>query len=54
MPGGGVVASGTSDVNRIEAPVTVKAYLTCVFAAFGGILYVICDTLFLLPLTLFP
>ncbi|KAH8826028.1 MSTA protein [Flagelloscypha sp. PMI_526] len=39
MPGGGVVASGTSDVNRIEAPVTVKAYLTCVFAAFGGILF---------------
>jgi sugar porter (SP) family MFS transporter len=39
MPGGGVVASGTTDFNRIEAPVTVKAYLTCVFAAFGGILF---------------
>jgi sugar porter (SP) family MFS transporter len=39
MPGGGVVPTGTADVNRIEAPVTAKAYLTCVFAAFGGILF---------------
>lgn len=28
---------GTTDVNRVEAPVTVKAYLVCAFAAFGGI-----------------
>lgn len=38
MPAG-VVSSGTHDVNRIEAPITFKAYMTCVFAAFGGILY---------------
>lgn len=30
MPGG-VVLSATSDVNHIEAPVTVKAYLMCMF-----------------------
>jgi len=30
---------GTSDVNAIEAPVTVKAYLMCVFASFGGIFF---------------
>jgi sugar porter (SP) family MFS transporter len=29
----------TSDVNRIEAPVTVKAYLMCAFASFGGIFF---------------
>ncbi|KAE9394724.1 MFS transporter [Gymnopus androsaceus JB14] len=29
----------TSDVNRIEAPVTVRAYLMCAFAAFGGIFF---------------
>jgi hypothetical protein len=28
---------GPVDVNNIEAPVTVKAYLLCAFAAFGGI-----------------
>ncbi|OCL03327.1 high affinity glucose transporter RGT2 [Glonium stellatum] len=40
MPGGGVVAvHGTTDVNRIEAPVTVKAYLIVAFAAFGGIFF---------------
>ncbi|KAK0611736.1 general substrate transporter [Immersiella caudata] len=27
------------DVSRVEAPVTVKAYLMCVFAAFGGIFF---------------
>jgi hypothetical protein len=27
----------TDDVNRIEAPVTWKAYLMCAFASFGGI-----------------
>ncbi|KAI5199389.1 monosaccharide transporter [Aureobasidium subglaciale] len=30
---------GTSDVDRIEAPVTVKAYLMCAFASFGGIYF---------------
>lgn len=42
MPGGGVTAfeiTGTTDINRIEAPVTVKAYLMCAFAAFGGIFF---------------
>lgn len=40
MPGGGVVTlTGTSDVGRVEAPVTVKAYLMCAFAAFGGIFF---------------
>ena len=29
----------TSDVSRVEAPVTVKAYLMCAFAAFGGIFF---------------
>ena len=29
----------TDDVNRIEAPVTWKAYLMCAFAAFGGIFF---------------
>lgn len=29
----------THDVNRIEAPVTWKAYLICAFASFGGILF---------------
>lgn len=39
MPGGAVVVHGTADVNRIEAPVTFKAYLICAFAAFGGIFF---------------
>jgi len=30
---------GTSDVNRVEAPVTVRAYLIVAFAAFGGIFF---------------
>lgn len=37
MAGHDLVA--TSDVNRIEAPVTVKAYLMCAFASFGGIFF---------------
>jgi hypothetical protein len=37
MAGGGLV--GTADVSRIEAPVTMKAYLMCAFAAFGGIFF---------------
>ena len=42
MPGGGVGAfeiQGTTDVNRIEAPITIRAYLMCAFAAFGGIFF---------------
>ncbi|MCJ1395137.1 hypothetical protein MMC18_008018 [Xylographa bjoerkii] len=38
MPGG-VVITGTADTGRIEAPVTMKAYLMCAFAAFGGIFF---------------
>ncbi|KAJ7624698.1 general substrate transporter [Roridomyces roridus] len=38
MPGGAVVL-GTADTGRIEAPVTMKAYFLCVFAAFGGIFF---------------
>lgn len=37
MPGGAIIA--TADTERIEAPVTVKAYLMCVFAAFGGFFF---------------
>jgi hypothetical protein len=37
MAGGTLLA--TSDVSRIEAPVTVKAYLMCAFASFGGIFF---------------
>ncbi|KAH8681213.1 general substrate transporter [Xylariales sp. PMI_506] len=36
---GGVVLGGTTDVNRVEAPVTFKAYMICAFAAFGGIFF---------------
>lgn len=38
MPGGAALAA-TTDVNRIEAPVTWKAYLICAFASFGGIFF---------------
>jgi hypothetical protein len=38
MPGGAVLAA-TDDVNRIEAPVTWKAYMMCAFASFGGIFF---------------
>lgn len=31
--------TGAIDVDRIEAPVTKKAYIICAFAAFGGILF---------------
>lgn len=37
MPGGVLMA--TADTNRIEAPVTAKAYFMCAFAAFGGIFF---------------
>jgi SP family sugar:H+ symporter-like MFS transporter len=39
MPAGGITLHATTDVNRVEAPVTWKAYLMCVFASFGGILF---------------
>lgn len=39
MPGGAVGLAATADVNRVEAPVTVKAYLMCAFASFGGIFF---------------
>jgi hypothetical protein len=41
MAGGDGVRSlsTTNDVNRIEAPVTWKAYLICAFASFGGIFF---------------
>lgn len=31
--------AATTDIERIEAPVTWKAYLMCAFAALGGIFY---------------
>lgn len=31
--------AATADAARVEAPVTVKAYLMCAFAAFGGIFF---------------
>ncbi|KAK3897597.1 hypothetical protein C8A05DRAFT_47854 [Staphylotrichum tortipilum] len=31
--------AGTADLSRVEAPVTVRAYLLCAFAAFGGIFF---------------
>lgn len=31
--------AATADVSRIEAPVTLKAYLMCAFASFGGIFF---------------
>lgn len=39
MPGGIRALSTTDDVNRIEAPVNLKAYLICAFASFGGIFF---------------
>ncbi|TVY18366.1 putative glucose transporter rco-3 [Lachnellula arida] len=39
MAGGAIPVHGTTDFNRIEAPITVKAYLICAFAAFGGIFF---------------
>lgn len=38
MAGDGVIR-GTTEIERIEAPVTLKAYLMCAFAAFGGIFF---------------
>jgi hypothetical protein len=34
---GGLAPAG--DLSRIEAPVTLKAYLMCAFASFGGIFF---------------
>lgn len=31
--------AGTVNADRVEAPVTLKAYLLCVFASFGGIFF---------------
>lgn len=39
MAGGAVVVQGSPDPNRVEAPVTIKAYCMCAFAAFGGIFF---------------
>jgi sugar porter (SP) family MFS transporter len=39
MPGGPAVPAGSHDVSRVEAPVTLKTYLMCAFAAFGGIFF---------------
>ena len=39
MPGGAIVPSGGIDAARMEAPVTIKTYLMCAFAAFGGIFF---------------
>ena len=33
------VLATTSDVERVEAPVTIRAYLLCAFASFGGIFF---------------
>ena len=38
MPAGAMLAA-TTDTSRVEAPVTLKAYLLCAFAAFGGIFF---------------
>jgi len=29
----------TADIRRVEAPVTLKAYFMCAFAAFGGFFF---------------
>ncbi|KAI2641681.1 general substrate transporter [Hypomontagnella submonticulosa] len=39
MPGGAAIPQGSADPSRVEAPVTVKAYFMCAFAAFGGIFF---------------
>jgi sugar porter (SP) family MFS transporter len=39
MPGGAVNLAGPTDLHYIEAPVTIRAYLLCAFAAFGGIFF---------------
>jgi SP family sugar:H+ symporter-like MFS transporter len=39
MPAGGIALSAPISVDRIEAPVTARAYLMCAFAAFAGIFF---------------
>jgi sugar porter (SP) family MFS transporter len=40
MPAAGVAPIiGTADTSRIEAPVTIKTYLMCAFAALGGLFF---------------
>lgn len=39
MPGATATFAEPTSVDRIEAPVTLKAYLMCAFAAFGGIFF---------------
>lgn len=39
VPGGAVLLAATSNPDRIEAPVTARAYFLCVFASFGGIFF---------------
>jgi hypothetical protein len=39
MPLWAPAAKRAGDLSRVEAPVTVRGYLLCVFAAFGGILF---------------
>lgn len=39
MPSRSHIKAATADVTRVEAPVTIKAYLMCAFAAFGGIFF---------------
>jgi SP family sugar:H+ symporter-like MFS transporter len=31
--------AGTANPDRVEAPVTARAYFLCVFASFGGIFF---------------
>lgn len=39
MPGGTVTLAESANIDRIEAPVTLRTYLMCAFAAFGGIFF---------------
>lgn len=39
MRAGGIALVTPTHINRIEAPVTLKAYLMCAFAAFAGIFF---------------
>ncbi|WVQ78335.1 hypothetical protein IAT38_000420 [Cryptococcus sp. DSM 104549] len=39
MAGGSTVLAAATSPERIEAPVTFKAYMLCVFASFGGIFF---------------
>jgi hypothetical protein len=36
MPGWAASANRSGALDRVEAPVTLRGYLLCVFAAFGG------------------